>query len=162
MTTRDRFDVIVLGVGGMGAAALYHLAARGLRVIGIERDAVPSLRGSSVGQTRIIRKAYFEDPRYVPLLHRSYELWNALRKRLEELFDDLSDDDVESDHTITVHERKIKVTRESENVIWFDFAALCDGPRSPADYVAIASEYQSVIIANVPVFGVDAQHTVGH
>jgi cell division protein ZapE len=80
-------------------------------------------------------------------------------KRLEELFDDLSDDDVESDHTITVHGRKIKVVRESENVIWFDFTALCDGPRSPADYVSIASEYQSVIIANVPVFGVDADNS---
>jgi len=74
------------------------------------------------------------------------------QKKLEELFDDLSDDDVESGGTITVHHRKIKVVRESENVIWFDFAALCEGPRSPADYVAIASEYQSVLIANVPVF----------
>jgi cell division protein ZapE len=73
-------------------------------------------------------------------------------KQLEELFDDLSDDDVESGGTITVHGRKIKVVRESENVIWFEFAALCEGPRSPADYVAIASEYQSVLIANVPVF----------
>jgi len=71
-------DVIVLGVGGMGAAALAHLAGRGLRAIGIERDDVPSLRGSSVGQTRIIRKAYFEDARYVPLLHRAYELWREL------------------------------------------------------------------------------------
>ena len=74
------------------------------------------------------------------------------QKKLEELFDDLSDDDVESGGTITVNHRKIKVVRESENVIWFEFAALCEGPRSPADYVAIASEYQSVMIANVPVF----------
>ncbi len=74
------------------------------------------------------------------------------QKKLEELFDDLSDEDVESGGAITVNHRKIKVVRESENVIWFDFAALCEGPRSPADYVAIASEYQSVIIANVPVF----------
>jgi cell division protein ZapE len=80
------------------------------------------------------------------------------QKRLEALFDDLSDDDVESDHTITVHNRKIKVVRESENVIWFDFAALCEGPRSPADYVSIASEYQSVIVADVPVFGTDADN----
>src|SRR4051812_3271538 len=73
------------------------------------------------------------------------------RKQLEELFDDLSDDDVETDGTITINHRKIKVLRQSENVIWFDFAALCEGPRSPADYIAIASEYQSVIISNVPV-----------
>ena len=73
------------------------------------------------------------------------------QKKLEELFDDLSDEDVESGHDISVNHRKIKVVRESENVIWFEFAALCEGPRSPADYIAIASEYQSVIIANVPV-----------
>jgi cell division protein ZapE len=82
----------------------------------------------------------------------------ATAKKLVELFDDLSDDDVESDGTITVHNRKIKVVRESENVIWFEFAALCEGPRSPADYVAIASEYQSVIIANVPVFDDNADN----
>jgi cell division protein ZapE len=73
------------------------------------------------------------------------------QKKLEELFDDLSDDDVETGGAITVNHRKIKVLRESENVIWFDFAALCEGPRSPADYISIASEYQSVIISNVPV-----------
>jgi cell division protein ZapE len=73
------------------------------------------------------------------------------QKKLEELFDDLSDEDIETDGTITINHRKIKVLRESENVIWFDFAALCEGPRSPTDYIAIASEYQSVIISNVPV-----------
>jgi cell division protein ZapE len=71
--------------------------------------------------------------------------------KLVELFDDLSDEDVETDGSITVNHRKIKVLRESENVIWFDFAALCEGPRSPPDYIAIASEYQSVVISNVPV-----------
>jgi cell division protein ZapE len=73
------------------------------------------------------------------------------QQKLEELFDELSDDDVETDGTITVNHRKIKVLRESENVIWFDFAALCEGPRSPADYISLASEYQSVIISGVPV-----------
>jgi cell division protein ZapE len=71
--------------------------------------------------------------------------------KLAGLFDDLSDEDVESGHDISVNHRKIKVVRESENVIWFEFAALCEGPRSPADYIAIASEYQSVVISNVPV-----------
>jgi cell division protein ZapE len=80
------------------------------------------------------------------------------QKKLEELFDDLSDEDVESGHDISVNHRKIKVVRESENVIWFEFAALCEGPRSPSDYIAIASEYQSVIIANVPVLGVNADN----
>jgi cell division protein ZapE len=78
--------------------------------------------------------------------------------KLLELFDDLSDEDVETGGDVTVNHRKIKVVRESENVIWFEFAALCEGPRSPADYVALASEYQSVIVANVPVFGADADN----
>ena len=78
--------------------------------------------------------------------------------KLLELFDDLSDEDVETGGDVTVNHRKIKVVRESENVIWFEFAALCEGPRSPADYVALASEYQSVIVANVPVFGPDADN----
>ncbi len=82
----------------------------------------------------------------------------ATQRKLEELFDDLSDEDVESGHDISVNSRKIKVVRESENVIWFEFSALCEGPRSAADYIAIASEYQSVIIANVPKFGVDADN----
>ena len=78
--------------------------------------------------------------------------------KLLELFDDLSDEDVETGGDVTVNHRKIKVVRESENVIWFEFAALCEGPRSPADYIALASEYQSVIVANVPVFGPDADN----
>jgi sarcosine oxidase len=81
----DRYDVLVLGVGGMGAAALAHLAARGVSAIGIEQDDVPSSLGSSTGETRVIRKAYFEDPRYVPLLERSYELWHELEARTNEM-----------------------------------------------------------------------------
>jgi cell division protein ZapE len=80
------------------------------------------------------------------------------RRKLEELFDDLSDDDVETDGSITINHRKIKVLRESENVIWFDFAALCEGPRSPPDYIAIASEYQSVIISDIPSLAATADN----
>jgi sarcosine oxidase len=68
----------------MGAAALDHLAARGAKVIGIEQDQVPSERGSSSGDTRVIRKAYFEDPRYVPLLERAYVLWRELEAHARE------------------------------------------------------------------------------
>lgn len=77
----ERHDALVLGLGGMGAAALAHLAARGLSVVGVDQDPVPSVRGSSVGETRIIRKAYAEDPRYVPLLLRAYVLWTELESR---------------------------------------------------------------------------------
>ena len=72
------YDVIVIGVGAMGSAALHHLASRGLRVLGLERYDIPHAMGSSHGVNRIIRLAYFEDPSYVPLLQRSYELWRSL------------------------------------------------------------------------------------
>ena len=72
------FDAIVVGAGGMGSAALYHLARRGLEVLGIERYGVPHAMGSSHGETRIIRLAYAEHPDYVPLLRRAYALWREL------------------------------------------------------------------------------------
>ena len=62
----------------MGSAALLHLARRGARVVGIERFVPGHDRGSSHGETRIIRLGYFEHPSYVPLLRRTYELWRAL------------------------------------------------------------------------------------
>lgn len=70
--------VIVVGLGGMGSAAAYHLAARGADVVGLERFQPAHARGSSHGGSRIIRQAYFEDPAYVPLLLRAYELWEQL------------------------------------------------------------------------------------
>jgi sarcosine oxidase len=71
-------DVIVLGLGGMGSAAAAHLAARGVRVLGLEQFTPGHALGSSHGDSRIIRQAYFEDPAYVPLLLRSYELYADL------------------------------------------------------------------------------------
>jgi sarcosine oxidase len=80
----ERFDVVVVGVGGMGSAALYHLSRRGKRVLGLERFDVPNDMGSSHGVTRIIRLAYFEHSDYVPLLRRAYELWRELETEAAE------------------------------------------------------------------------------
>ncbi len=74
------YDVIVLGVGSMGSAACYHLAKKGHRVLGLEQFDIPHEEGSHAGQTRIIRKAYFEHPNYVPLLHRAYTNWKLLEE----------------------------------------------------------------------------------
>lgn len=76
-----RYDTIVLGLGGMGGAVAAHAAARGGRVLGLERFGPAHDRGSSHGETRIIRQAYFESPAYVPLLQRAYVLWDALASR---------------------------------------------------------------------------------
>lgn len=62
----------------MGSAASAHLAARGLRVLGLEQFQAAHDRGSSHGKSRVIRLAYFEHPAYVPLLRRAYELWRRL------------------------------------------------------------------------------------
>jgi len=74
------FDVVVCGLGVMGSATLRELARRGLRVLGIDRFAPGHDRGSSHGETRVIRLDYFEHPSYVPLLRRTYELWHELEQ----------------------------------------------------------------------------------
>jgi sarcosine oxidase len=78
------YDAIIIGLGGMGSAALYHLTRRGARVLGLEQFQLGHDRGSSHGLTRIIRLAYAEDPRYVPLLRRAYQLWRELEERAGE------------------------------------------------------------------------------
>ncbi|MGI8911409.1 MAG: N-methyl-L-tryptophan oxidase [Rubrobacteraceae bacterium] len=82
MQRRDNplFDVIVAGLGGMGSAAAYHLARRGKHVLGLERFGPAHDKGSSHGGSRIIRQAYFENPSYVPLVLRAYELWEDLER----------------------------------------------------------------------------------
>lgn len=79
----ERYDVTVVGVGGVGSAALYHLARRGVRAIGIDRFSPPHDRGSTHGHTRVIRQAYYEHPDYVPLLKESYREWFDLEAHLE-------------------------------------------------------------------------------
>ena len=85
MTARgDSYDTIVLGLGAMGSAALYHLASRGVRVLGVDRFAPPHIHGSTHGRTRIIREAYYEHPCYVPIVQRAYELWASLEREAGE------------------------------------------------------------------------------
>lgn len=74
------YDTIIIGLGGMGSAALHHLARRGQRVLGIEQFGIAHDMGSSHGLSRIIRLAYFEHPSYVPLLQRAYDLWRELER----------------------------------------------------------------------------------
>ncbi len=78
------YDVIVIGVGGMGSATVYHLARRGLNVLGLEQFDTPHEFGSSHGASRIIRLAYWEHPDYVPLLRRAYALWRELETAANE------------------------------------------------------------------------------
>ena len=74
------YDVIVIGVGGMGSATCYQLAKRGQRVLGLERFDIPHSMGSSHGDTRMLRLAYFEGQAYVPLVLRAHQLWQEIGK----------------------------------------------------------------------------------
>jgi sarcosine oxidase len=75
------YDVIVVGVGSMGSAAVHTLAARGLSVLGLENFGPAHDRGSAHGGSRIIRQSYFEGPAYVPLLQRAFEGWRELQEQ---------------------------------------------------------------------------------
>jgi sarcosine oxidase len=77
----DHYNAIVVGLGAMGSATLYHLARRGWRVLGFEQFAPGHKQGSSHGDSRIIRETYFEHPLYVPLVRRAHELWRELEDR---------------------------------------------------------------------------------
>ncbi|HWL72450.1 MAG TPA: N-methyl-L-tryptophan oxidase [Burkholderiaceae bacterium] len=74
------YDAIIVGLGAMGSATAFHLAQRGIRVLGLDRFSPPHAFGSSHGETRIIREAYFEHPMYVPMVQRAYSLWRDLEK----------------------------------------------------------------------------------
>lgn len=84
MAFNTSFDVIVIGVGSMGSAACYYLSKRGYKVLGLEQFDISHEYGSHAGQSRIIRKAYFEHSDYVPLLERAYENWKMLEQEIGE------------------------------------------------------------------------------
>jgi sarcosine oxidase len=84
-TPDGTYDVIVVGLGAMGSASAYALTragARGPRVLGIDRFSPPHSLGSSHGQTRIIREAYFEHPIYVPMVRRAFDMWRDLERAI--------------------------------------------------------------------------------
>jgi sarcosine oxidase len=81
MTDTSRlYNAIVIGLGAMGSATLFHLAKRGSRVAGFEQFQPAHAFGSSHGDSRIIRETYFEHPLYVPLVQRAHELWRELEE----------------------------------------------------------------------------------
>ena len=80
----NHFDLIIIGCGGVGSAAAYYAAERGLQVLALERFEPVHARGSSHGDTRVIRQAYFEHPDYVPLLKRAYDLWHQFEQQVDQ------------------------------------------------------------------------------
>lgn len=78
------YDVVIVGLGSIGSAAAMHLARRGRRVLGLDAHRPPHALGSHHGESRIIRKAYYEHPSYVPLLERAYALWREIESAAHE------------------------------------------------------------------------------
>lgn len=81
MSNDTFYDLIVIGFGGVGSATLYQAAKKGWSVLGIDQFGPVHTKGSTHGQTRIIRKAYFEHPNYVPLAEEAFERWDELNNR---------------------------------------------------------------------------------
>jgi sarcosine oxidase len=79
-TSPGRYDVAIVGLGAMGSMAAWILASRGKRVIGFDRFRPPHGMGSHAGLSRIIREAYYEQPYYIPVVQRAYELWAELER----------------------------------------------------------------------------------
>jgi sarcosine oxidase len=79
-------NAVVVGLGAMGASALYQLARRGERVLGIDRHTPPHANGSSHGGTRVTREGVAEGPAYVPLVMRSHEIIAELEKEFGQTF----------------------------------------------------------------------------
>ncbi|MGI9174707.1 MAG: N-methyl-L-tryptophan oxidase [Rhodothermales bacterium] len=131
-------DAIVIGLGAAGSAALYHLAQRGARVVGFDRFRPPHGHGSSHGESRIIRRAYYEGARYLPLLERSYELWRELER--------------------TSGRRLLEVT--GGLMIGMPEGALVAGSRASAEAYGIAHEMLSAqaVSARFPAFALPEDH----
>lgn len=79
---RETYDVVVVGLGGIGGHAALRLAERGVSVLGLDAHRPPHALGSSHGNSRVIREAYFEGRGYLPLVRRAYDLWEEIEGRL--------------------------------------------------------------------------------
>lgn len=75
------YDIIIIGGGGVGCCAAWQAARKGKRVLVLEQFERGHQLGSSHGETRMIRKAYYEHPDYVPLVQQSYKLWQKLEEQ---------------------------------------------------------------------------------
>jgi cell division protein ZapE len=144
---------------GVVLVATSNLPPRELYRDGLQRQRfLPAIR-SIEARTEIICVGGDTDYRLRQLTQAGTYLPSsdpATKARLEHLFEKLADGTGTAAGDIEIEGRRVPVIRESENVVWFAFAALCEGARSSADYIEIAREYQSVIVSDVPVLDATA------
>ncbi|PRD43452.1 N-methyl-L-tryptophan oxidase [Phyllobacterium phragmitis] len=131
-----QYDVAVIGLGAMGSAAVAHLAARGVKVIGIEAAFPAHALGSSHGDSRLIRLGYFEDPSYVPLLQSAYANWRSMEQRLRE-------------QVLTIS-GVLQIGRPDDKIV--------KGTRASAKLHGLASEVldREMMLRRFPAFALDA------
>jgi sarcosine oxidase len=77
------FQVAVVGLGGLGSAAVYWLARRGVSVVGFDQFELGHVRGASHDHSRIIRRSY-HTPEYVALTAQAYAAWEVVEADAEE------------------------------------------------------------------------------
>lgn len=73
---------------------------------------------------------------------------------LERIFTSQASGTVEQDGALSINGREIPFRKRADNILWFDFAALCEGPRAVSDYIALAKAGPAIIVANVPQFSI--------
>ncbi len=150
MAERGKFDVIVIGVGAMGAAACCHLARRTVRVLGIERFNIPHDRGSSHGFSRMIRTAYYEHLDYVPLVRRAWTLWEELeREANQKILHATGGVYIGPAGSAFVERSRASAERHGLPHQMLDatqLAAKCPQFFVPSDYVALHEEYAGLVL----------------
>ncbi|MCB1875258.1 MAG: AFG1 family ATPase [Chromatiales bacterium] len=103
---------------------------------------VVNLDGGTDYRLRYLEKA---EVYHHPLDRRAEEI-------MEESFQRLAPEPGHRGGHIEVEGRLIATRREADGVVWFDFPAICDGPRNTSDYIEIARCYHTALISGVPVF----------
>ncbi len=82
----NHFDIIILGAGALGVSCAYELSKSGQKIALIDQFTPPHSKGSSFGETRLFRQAYFEDERYIPFLKSAYQHWRSWEDELKSSF----------------------------------------------------------------------------
>ncbi len=162
----DITDAMILGTlleglfrRGVSLVATSNIAPDGLYKDGLQRARFLPAIALLKAHTTVVNVDGGVDYRLRAL--EQAELWHypldsganvSLRASFESLVPDLSE--IEEQVELEVEGRRLVAIAEAEDVVWFDFATLCDGPRSQNDYIELAREYHAVILSSVPQLGV--------
>ncbi|MFT4198765.1 MAG: cell division protein ZapE [Pseudoxanthomonas sp.] len=165
----DEFFVTDIGDAMLLGRLLERLFAQGVTLVttsntapdnlyagGLQRDSfLPAIAAlhrhctvlEALGQDDYRMRALTRSPVYRAPLDEGSDAWLAQRWR------ELGGGAEAQAGNIRIEGRKIPVRGRGQGLAWFDFAALCEGPRGTADYIEIAHEFHTVLIGGVPRFG---------